>query len=422
MYYKKDLVADRSASVAGGVTYFVEQQIPDSLYQKSYHFERLSSPLPVPLPVRKGLAKHAGKNSGVAGEGLYELREAIAQSHSGVAASPVLASQVCLGMPLNQILRYFQDTYQANILLPVPCFELESIAASILPKYLIQCQTDTGNAWQPKISVLEEILEQHKGETQMLFLPHPVSGKPYSLVYLKAIHDLMEKHDLFVIQDISMLDLCYTEKASSILAFSHPRALGYASLDFRFSLNTWGLSYLLHPRLLDARTSQMLSTWQHYSNPVPACLQWAAIEAFSEDPEMFAYQKVQRSLAQSLVKEAFEFLSSSKVACQLPQAGFTLFLDFEKYRSVLAKKGIYNSADLCRRIHSQSHVLLTPGSSLGAPPSQLLLALSLLNWEGETVLEKACMEEINPSFLYRYCWNSIEGVQKLMRFVQDLGC
>lgn len=103
-------------------------------------------------------------------------------------------------------------------------------------------------------------------------------------------------------------------------------------------------------------------------NPVGAAIQHTSCTAFqeAEGEEITKYLEAQRSILNKIGNWCFEKLTKE---CHLlshpPEGGFSIFLDFEKYREKLLQKGIKTSKEFAKILLEEIGVAVLPGEVFG---------------------------------------------------------
>ena len=105
----------------------------------------------------------------------------------------------------------------------------------------------------------------------------------------------------------------------------------------------------------------------------------------------------------------------------MPQGGFYLFPDFKKYREKLR---ITTSPEFCEHLLQETGVALLPGRDFGRAPEEMTARLAYVNFDGKKALEAARQipdeQSLNDDFLYAYCAEPLNAVEKLCQWLKSL--
>jgi len=115
---------------------------------------------------------------------------------------------------------------------------------------------------------------------------------------------------------------------------------------------------------------------------VSAPVQFAAVRAFEDVPEMTHYLATARWILASLAQACHTRLAAAGAVLGAPQGGFYLFPDFERLRPGLARAGMECAAVMCRRLLEDTEVAILPGSDFGRPANELTARLALVDFDG----------------------------------------
>ena len=155
-----------------------------------------------------------------------------------------------------------------------------------------------------------------------------------------------------------------------------------------------------------------------------APIQYAAIAAFQDNPEIDVYLFHSRRILKALGNFLADRLKAKNVTMPAPKGAFYLFLNFHFYREKLFSKGILTSFELCEAILNETGVALLPGMDFGRQPEELTCRLAYVDINGALVLKNAMNEYRNKPldevFLKQYCGKMCEGVAKLEEWLDAL--
>jgi aspartate aminotransferase len=201
--------------------------------------------------------------------------------------------------------------------------------------------------------------------TRAIILNSPVNptGRIIPDAELRAVVDIVKRHDLWLIFDQVYADLTYDKP------MAYPQALGgqshtlvVDSLSKTFGMTGWRLGYLATPAGVSGPIQKFL---QHSIYCVPPFVQAAGIEALSLYDELAPRY---RAMFRARLARAAQRLSRIKgITCPVSEATFYLFPRVDGDDTAIARRWL-----------DQFDLAVQPGSSFGpAGSGHLRLALSL---------------------------------------------
>ncbi len=165
--------------------------------------------------------------------------------------------------------------------------------------------------------------------------------------------------------------------------------------------------------LQQAIAALVTETFTSVSSPV----QYAAVVAFSDHPEITSYLERSRAIMKAVMMYSCEQLRSAGVHTCEPRGGFYLFPRFDTLQEA---KSPGDSAVLCSRLLEETGVALLPGSDFGRPPQELSARLAGVDFDGAAALAALTAGAVPDSqFLRQYCANTVEGVDRLCQWVNS---
>ena len=146
-----------------------------------------------------------------------------------------------------------------------------------------------------------------------------------------------------------------------------------------------------------------------------APVQFAAVTAFNRNPEVVDYLERSRVILKALGEYVHERLSATGAAVVAPAGGFYVFPDFEPLRDQLADRGIYTSAQLCRRLLEDTGVAMLPGSEFGREREELTARIAYVDFDGAAALDAvaSAADSVDLDFINRYCPRIVLGMDKI---------
>lgn len=390
--------------------------------RKVYKFGLGQSPFPVPKHIVKALQDHAHEKDYLPVKGLMALRESIANFHNRRYALNVDPSQVVIGPGSKELIFILQLVFYGDLIIPTPSWVSYSPQAQIIGRKVHWVTTREEDDWRISPGQLEELCKEDPDKPRILILNYPSNptGKSYSLMELKELADVARKYQVVLISDEIYGLIHHEGKHESIAEFYPEGTIISSGLSKWCGAGGWRLGYFIMPKDLPWLNDAMAIVASETFTATAAPIQYAAITAFEDNPEIDDYLDRSRRILKRLALELGEILSSTEVSYPKPDGGFYLFLNFEAYRSKLAKKNIYNSRDFCELLLNQTGIALLPGMDFGCPASMLVARLAYVNFDGTSAIEGAVDKEVNTSFILKHCWETIEGTQQLAKWLARL--
>jgi aspartate aminotransferase len=152
-----------------------------------------------------------------------------------------------------------------------------------------------------------------------------------------------------------------------------------------------------------------------------APIQYAAVRAFQEGPEIEEYLKRSRRILKTLGNHIADKLAACGVKIRSPHGGFYLFPDFSPFREKLAERGIQNNSEMCRRLLEDTGVAILPGSDFGRSPEELTARLAYVDFDGRAAIESleslADSTPLEEDFLKRQCGNVLEAIDRICNWI-----
>lgn len=166
--------------------------------------------------------------------------------------------------------------------------------------------------------------------------------------------------------------------------------------------------------LLDSMTVVASETYTSISTPI----QYAAIKAFEDGPEMSTYLDSMQKILRALLQSSEARLQQIGATVPKPSGGFYLFPNFNACRETLKTRGITNSEQLCQTLLEETGVATLPGTEFGRPKDELSLRMALVDFDGGLALAAATeTKEIDQTFLQTHCANVIEALAVMCEWI-----
>jgi aspartate aminotransferase len=161
---------------------------------------------------------------------------------------------------------------------------------------------------------------------------------------------------------------------------------------------------------------------------VAAPMQYAAMVAYSDDPDIEAYIEICTAIHGYVTGYLYEVMQNLAVPCPAPSGGFYVYPSFAPWREALAQKhNVRTSQDLAHFLLDEEHIATLPGSDFGADPHDLTLRLAtsylyaLNDEEAEAMFEVYRQNLPRDQFLQAAAPKVIEVGERFKALVESLG-
>lgn len=288
--------------------------------------------------------------------GLPELREEIAAYESrkiGVNYSPEDEILVTVGVSeaVDLALRTLVEPGD-EVLVPEPSYVSYSPGTTLAYGKPVSLMTYDADEYRLRPDILEAALTPR---SKVLILPYPTNPTGGIMKHddLKALVDIIIKHDLIVLSDEIYSELTYEGEHVSIASFPgmKDRTVVFNGFSKSFAMTGWRIGYACgHPEIISA----MNKIHQYTIMCAPIMAQKAAIEALrhgeGEMKKMIENYNYRRKLMLAGFKEI-------GLSCFEPRGAFYCFPS-------IAGSGM-NSEDFCEQLLKEEQVAVVPGNAFG---------------------------------------------------------
>jgi len=356
-----------------------------------YDFGLGQSPFPVPRPVVEALRRSAAEKDYLPVEGLPALREAVAGFHQRNDQVDVRPEHVLVGPGSKELMFLLQLVYYGEIILRSPCWVSYLPQAQIIGRRIALIPTRFEDNWKITPALLRDSLkgagDDHRPRLLILNYPSNPTGHTYSADELEALTEVAREFELIVLSDEIYGQTHFTGGHVSIARFYPERTIVSSGLSKWCGAGGWRLGTFSFPPELAWLQQAMAAVASETYTSVSAPIQFAAVEAFSANPEIDHYLIHVRRILAAVAERAVAVLRAAGLRVHAPTGAFYLFLDFSPLAPQLAERGIRTSAVLCERLLQEAGVAVLPGVSFGRMPEELTARLSYVDFDGGEAIE-----------------------------------
>jgi aspartate/methionine/tyrosine aminotransferase len=349
-----------------------------------FHLGFGESRFPVHLKVAEALRANANQRSYLPALGIRELRETIAHFYQRRFDLAVAPSQVVVGPGSKSLLYALIMALGEEVILPQPSWVSYAPQAHILGKPALWVPLRRECDYCLEVELLRKTMEADKeewGNPELLVLnsPHNPTGTVMPPDKVQALADFAREEQLMVLSDEIYALVAHGPVPHVSLAQHYPEgSVVLGGLSKHMSLGGWRFGVAILPA---GRTGEALrKALQNIAGSIWSCVaapvQYAALVAYGNDPEIDAYVDLCTRMHSIRTGYLFESLVEAGVPCVEPTGAFYMYPDFNKWKRPLASKGVKNSDDLAWYLLEKYELATLPGSAFGSPPKDLSLRLS----------------------------------------------
>jgi len=347
--------------------------------QTVYHFGFGESRFPVHPKLQAALRENAHQKGYLPVQGLTELREAIAVYDSRHLNLQFGAEQVIVAPGSKALLFGLLMVLDGDLLLPTPSWVTYAPQAHMLnkPVRFIPASVDDGYALT--IENLDKTVQQSSSKTKILIInsPNNPTGRMFSAVFLQELAEYCRQHRILVISDEIYGRVTHGGNVHSSLAKYYPEGtVVLGGLSKHLSLGGWRLGKAILPKALPELMAGLRSVASEIWSSASAPIQFTAVTAYSNDPEIEAYIDSCSQLHAVRSQHIWSWLNEMGIQCAQPGGGFYMTPNFDRWREPLAEQGVTTSTQLASFLLEKYQLALLPGAAFGIPEHELSLRLA----------------------------------------------
>jgi aspartate aminotransferase len=349
--------------------------------QTVYHLGFGESRFPVHPKIQEALRANVHQKSYLAGQGLAGLREAAAVAYSRTLGCEIDPSQVIIGPGSKSIIYALQLALDADLILPTPSWVSYAPQAQLLGKHVHMAASVADDFYDLHFDALDQALAQCEERNRLLLItsPNNPTGLMYRPDFLRQLADYCRAHNVAVISD-EIYGLVHHSHVDhvSISAFYPEGTVVLGGLSKHLSLGGWRIGVGILPehemgqRLMMALRVIAGEIWSTPTGPV----QYAAITAYSGDPEIEAYIAECRDLHEIRTQYIWRKLAAQGYRIKQPDGGFYMLPILNERRDALARLGVTTSTELAAHLLDHYDLATLPGTAFNVPERELCLRLA----------------------------------------------
>ncbi|MCB0045023.1 MAG: pyridoxal phosphate-dependent aminotransferase [Caldilineaceae bacterium] len=354
-----------------------------------YHLGFGESRFPVHPKIQAALRANVHQKSYLAGQGLAELRGAAADFYSRHMDATITPAQVIIGPGSKSIIYATQMALDADLILPTPSWVSYAPQADLLGKPVYHVPSSSDDFYDLDMEALDATVRRSQGRNKMLLITSP--NNPTGLMlrpdFLRELADYCRAQGIVVVSDeiYALVPHAHAEHVS-ISRYYPEGTVVLGGLSKHLSLGGWRVGVGIVPaheaaaRLMMALRVVAGEIWSTPTGPV----QYAAITAFSGDPEIEAYIAECRDLHEIRTQYIWRELTAQGYRIKQPDGAFYMLPILNGQRDALARLGVSTSTELAAYLLDNYQIAALPGTAFSAPEAELCLRLASSYLDMET--------------------------------------
>ncbi len=376
------------------------------------------SPFPVPDIVAEALRNHAGEKDYLPVRGLHVLRKSVAeyyQNRDGVLRD---AESVLIGPGSKELLFNLQMACKVELILPAPCWVSYAPQAFLLGRSVRHLPTLPENQWRIQPEQLDQLEQPDEEVVRALVLNYPCNptGCSYEPEQMQAIAQAARRNGILIISDEIYGETRFEGEHHSMAAFYPEGTVISSGLSKWCGAGGWRLGVMIFPPELSVLQDKMAVIASETFTSVSAPTQYAACTAFERPPAVEEYLFQSRRVLKAISGYMVEHLCRSGLEMVPAVGGFYLLINFEKYRSQLAAKGITTSDQVCQQLLAKAGVAILPGTDFSLSADQLYARLAFVDFDGGQALrsaEKQGNKQLRNIFVEQNCPRLVQACRRI---------
>jgi aspartate/methionine/tyrosine aminotransferase len=369
--------------------------------QEIFHLGFGESRFPSHPKLTDAMRANVNQRSYLPALGIRELREAIAQFYQQRFQMAVSPSQVVVGPGSKSLLYALVMALGEEVILPQPSWVSYAPQAHILGKPVLQVPMRPECDYCLEVALLRQKMEEDKeewGNPELLILnsPHNPTGTMMPPDKVQELADFARQEQLMVLSDEVYALVAHGQTPHVSIAHHYPEGtVVLGGLSKHLSLGGWrfGLAILPAGRTGEALRRALQNIAGSIWSCVAAPVQYAALVAYSNDPDIDEYVALCTRMHAIRTRYLFDSLVEAGVPCVEPKGAFYLYPSYNKWKKTLAAQGIKTSDDLAMHLLEKYQLATLPGSAFGSPPRDLSLRLSSSYLDASTDTDAANLVE-----------------------------
>ena len=238
-----------------------------------------------------------------------------------------------------------------SVMVVEPAWPLYAHQVRRLGRRVVRVRTRVEDGWDPVEAVQEEVSRLVK--IIILNYPNNPTGKVLDRKSFKALLDLAEDYDLWVVSDEVYIDFSYNGEAPSILEYDYPKMYYLNSFSKTWGMTGFRVGFVVSDPEIAKKVSGVLST---VMTCVPEFIQRAALAALRDEES----RRRNVELIGRRLKVLYEELSRSRLIKLIPpEGGMYVFPKIEADG--------FSSWNFAEKLLEREGIAVAPGKCFGEP-------------------------------------------------------
>ena len=349
------------------------------------------SPFPVHPIIQEALRANADKNMYLPSVGHQELRSLARNYFSEKFGFDAVEFDAIIGPGSKELIFDVQLAVEGDLLLPVPSWVSYAPQASLTNDQVIKIPTSIADNHHITAESLEKAIVAaiHEGRNPKKLIinyPNNPSGLTISVDRLERIARVCKKYNILVISDEIYGLVNYQYNHVSIARYYPEGTIVTTGLSKHLSLGGYRLGIALVPvglkQIFEAMICIASETWSAVSAPV----QFAALKAFENDPNLEEYIQTCTRVHGIISEYVRQTIVALGVRYPELHGAFYLYPNFDNFREKLKSRGVESSEQLERDLIDRFQIAALSGTAFGDEPESLTLRLATCDFDGQTAL------------------------------------
>jgi aspartate aminotransferase len=339
-----------------------------------YHLAFGESRFPIHPKIAAALGANAHRRSYTNALGIPELRKTIAEHYQRRFELDVAPEQVVVGPGSKSLIFSALMALGEEVIIPQPSWVSYGPQAHILGKPVTFVPTRPETNYELELDVLEACIRESRenwGNPEVFIVNSPKNptGTVMRPEKVEALATFARDHELMVLSDeIYALTVFTTIPHVSMSRFYPEGTVVFGGLSKSLPLGGWRVGTAIIPRdnggkaLAQAMSNIASNIW----TCTPAPVQYAALIAYSDDPEIEEYIDVCKRMHAIRTRFLYRTMRLLGVDCVEPAGAFYIYPSFERWREQLVARGVHNDRDLAFHLIDRYEIATLPGSDFHA--------------------------------------------------------
>lgn len=389
-----------------------------------YHLGFGQSPFPIHPKITSLLAKNIHRKEYLSPQGLEELRCQIA-SYYGKRGHSFKADQIFIGPGSKALIYDLLFLLDGPVYIPSPSWVSYNPQAQILQKITHIISTNRENHYKITPEQLKKSVKNYSRSTQKLLIINSPSNPTGMIYHKEEIQNLVKicrDENILVLSDEIYSEIYFGDTPPVGFALFYPEGTFTTSgLSKTFSAGGYRLGFMAIPPQGEKFKHSLLSLISETFSAVSSPIQYAALAAYQDSPEINSYKTLCRRIHKACGLYLWKKLVEMGFNCPKPEGAFYIFPDLENFRSDITDKlGIKKISDLCIHLFEKYNLATLPGTSFYTPEDYFAFRLAPVDYDGAKILEAARINPLNQSFVETQCGNLVESVEQFKKFLKTV--